>query len=477
MIYGFQPLYTTEDTENKIKKLCVLCVLCGLYICIEKNMYLCSIILIRQMSAFKILISLFILLGLFCLVLVWDIYEDTFFSCQDMEEIAQHTISVRSIQPNDTNYIDLLFLEDILKGKKIIILGEPTHFDGSVFSAKIRLIKFLHEKLGYNILVWEAGLYDIWYMNQYAIADKDLDFSLGMFSLWSEVEEMKELWQYLNQQRLSANPIELWGIDIQLSGTISDSLRIFALKNYLSSKYIDLLTYPVFSTILQEMTLNFSYPEFRLDSSQYDSLKEEMNHIVKTIQNQTDLNIIDSIYIQYLSGLKLWTQTLWKYPMGSAMRFEIRDSMMMENFMKFLPLDNSDKKIILWCSNLHLLYNHDAYLKKNDNIELNFISLGERLKNRYKDMSYSIAFTWFCKQSKENYSFDRASSQSIEFALHQKGFRYAFIDIHHADTNTYLQKIFKSRANHGYNILGYWHKMTDAFFFIDTIKSATFIKK
>jgi hypothetical protein len=83
---------------------------------------------------------LIVLLGLFIFFLFWNISDKTFFSLQDEKEIVADVIPIQSISPHDTNYTDLLFLEKILEGKRIVLLGEPTHLDGSVFSAKTRII-------------------------------------------------------------------------------------------------------------------------------------------------------------------------------------------------------------------------------------------------------------------------------------------------------------------------------------------------
>jgi erythromycin esterase-like protein len=40
-------------------------------------------------------------------------------------------------------------------------MGEPSHGAGSAFAAKVRLIKFLHQRMGFDVLVWESGLYDV----------------------------------------------------------------------------------------------------------------------------------------------------------------------------------------------------------------------------------------------------------------------------------------------------------------------------
>jgi len=43
---------------------------------------------------------------------------------------------------------------------RIVVLGEESHGDGATFLAKVRLIKFLHQKMGFDVLAWEAGLFN-----------------------------------------------------------------------------------------------------------------------------------------------------------------------------------------------------------------------------------------------------------------------------------------------------------------------------
>src|SRR5258707_1034052 len=67
---------------------------------------------------------------------------------------------VRGIEAADTDYSDLQGLRAAVGGARIVLLGEQTHGEGSTFTAKIRLIKFLHEKMGFEVLAFESGLYD-----------------------------------------------------------------------------------------------------------------------------------------------------------------------------------------------------------------------------------------------------------------------------------------------------------------------------
>ena len=67
---------------------------------------------------------------------------------------------IRSTDARDNDYRDLQFLKELWKDKKLVLLGEQSHGEGTVFEAKVRLIKFLHEEMGFEIVAFESGLYD-----------------------------------------------------------------------------------------------------------------------------------------------------------------------------------------------------------------------------------------------------------------------------------------------------------------------------
>jgi erythromycin esterase-like protein len=43
---------------------------------------------------------------------------------------------------------------------RIVFLGEEWHGSGATFQARNRVIRFLHERCGFNLLAFEGGLYD-----------------------------------------------------------------------------------------------------------------------------------------------------------------------------------------------------------------------------------------------------------------------------------------------------------------------------
>ena len=70
--------------------------------------------------------------------------------------IKDSVVLVRSIDPADTLFSDLDLLGKAVDDSRIVMLGEQDHGDSRTFLAKCRIIKYLHEKLGFNVLAFES---------------------------------------------------------------------------------------------------------------------------------------------------------------------------------------------------------------------------------------------------------------------------------------------------------------------------------
>ena len=107
-------------------------------------------------------------------------------------------------------------------------LGEPSHGAGTAFAAKARLMKFLHRRLGFDVLIWESGLYDV-ALAQAGMEGNDDGVTAarrGIFSLWSMAAEVAPLFTYIKASQRSAHPIEMAGFDMQV--TADGSMERFA---------------------------------------------------------------------------------------------------------------------------------------------------------------------------------------------------------------------------------------------------------
>ena len=72
--------------------------------------------------------------------------------------LKDYATAVRSIDPADTNFADLAGLRTAIGDARIVLLGEQTHGEGSTFQAKTRLVKFLHERMGFEVVYTKVTL-------------------------------------------------------------------------------------------------------------------------------------------------------------------------------------------------------------------------------------------------------------------------------------------------------------------------------
>ncbi|TVX88334.1 erythromycin esterase family protein [Paenibacillus agilis] len=145
-------------------------------------------------------------------------------SIADWKKYANdHAYALKSIQPEKrvngsipaSNFEDLDMLIPLLADKRIVYLGESTHGAAEFNSAKTRLIQYLHQQLGYNMVAFESGLPDA-AIAQGKMKSKSAEDTMkrSIFKVWW-TEETLPLFQYMKDTQDSERPLRLVGFDIQ----------------------------------------------------------------------------------------------------------------------------------------------------------------------------------------------------------------------------------------------------------------------
>ena len=192
------------------------------------------------------------------------------------EELKHCVRTINSINPTDTSFDDLSFLKERLKNADIVMLGEQNHFDGATFLAKARLIKYLHQELGFDVLVYEAGLYDmdrVWQDIRNKSSRSVSDFSKALYPFWYDNRENEDLLCFILKNAGTKHELELAGLDVQFSGMIEKQEREAALSRYLASRIPnDSLCFPSFFALKKDYAYFaskwsvYGYPDSRKDS-------------------------------------------------------------------------------------------------------------------------------------------------------------------------------------------------------------------
>ncbi|MDF1838855.1 MAG: erythromycin esterase family protein, partial [Planctomycetota bacterium] len=118
-------------------------------------------------------------------------------------------------------------LSSAIGESNVVFLGEPTHADGSVFAAKIQMVKALHEHHGFDVLVFESGLHGCdaaWRAFEAGELSPVDCASEGIFPIWTRSAQMLPLWEYLAERSSSDRPLQLVGYDSQITGRASARL-------------------------------------------------------------------------------------------------------------------------------------------------------------------------------------------------------------------------------------------------------------
>jgi len=325
-------------------------------------------------------------------------------------------VSTILIAQTKSNLSDLSPLENA----KIVLLGEQTHFDGAVFDKKVDLIKYLHEKLGFNILIFESGLYDNYKALQlYQSKKENINiYNQSIFSMWTETSAFKDLLDYVEQ-----NPeIKILGFDNQETSLFKEYF-IPDLKNLLNKNSMD-LSDKIYTQI--EKTLVYRDLDNYINN-QKDSL--ELYKVFNTIENQLskiknenfDTKIIKQTFKSVVSDFDFTLKLAQKEKVDLQ---NPRDKQMAENLV-FLQQQFPNEKIIAWGASYHFSnelnkfeftkttenyitelhklskkltsHSHSTLEEDISNIQelKDAIPMGKLLKKHYGEKLYSIGFTSF----------------------------------------------------------------------------------
>lgn len=119
-------------------------------------------------------------------------------------------------------------LKPLLHDKRIVFLGESSHGVAEFNLAKTRIIQFLHQERGYNVLAFESGMGNV--MNAQGQIDKQAaqqTMKDAIFGVWWTKETLP-LFEYAKTTQQTDQPLALAGFDIQQQGpfTNGDWLKI-----------------------------------------------------------------------------------------------------------------------------------------------------------------------------------------------------------------------------------------------------------
>ena len=364
---------------------------------------------------------------------------------------------------NSSNYEDLNFLKEELQDKKMVLLGEAMHGVKQFANSKIRLVKFLHEELGYNVLAIEDEM--CLASINYNASDSSLLQQSLFHSAWKS-NEMLDLMHYLKTHP----KLKLVGFDM---------------PNYTnkSCKYLDELVKGTDSSLLKSLKTaemsGMDYISHCFKSSKkanlikeqqdalaaYNLLREDVLNVKPTKINADSLKILLQLInnrIYYVSSTLPGDNLHTKY-------YEFRDSYMAQNLTWIAESLFPNEKLIVFSHNMHIAKarpKHIAYLDNHN-------TMGSLLPQRIKDSSYTISLLAYQGKfrsyvDKNTYELGKRKKGSAEYNFNKCNCEEGFLALHNIQIK--LNRFYSTRYLYKMDL----RKMYDAVLFIKNVEPQKF---
>ncbi|WP_019914651.1 erythromycin esterase family protein [Paenibacillus sp. HW567] len=352
---------------------------------------------------------------------------------------------IKSLSGED--YSDLAFLKPLLAGKTVVSLGENFHRVAEYASIKTKMIKYLHEELGFDVIAFESGLGDAEFINKQAdqmTATKMMQYSV--LPVWHSKETL-ELFNYIKKSRKTAKPLELAGFDNQFTSP----LLTYGVSDFISTQDKE------YGKTFQQFDLQ-AITDFYEIMNKY-GLASENKEYTQGMEQVIQRNVPEyEKYIQYIKERR--KQLAAAYPKDPTIvdvvlksledrvhflqdglitnvqeSYEARDRAMAEHVEWLMKVRYPGKKVILWAHNDHLAKNtSDIRVLEDGKWGNSFKSMGELLHQKLKDKMYVVGF--FMNRGKtisittmKPFSVGPMPKGSLEQTIMQSGYKNTFVDL------------------------------------------------
>ena len=277
--------------------------------------------------------------------------------------LQANAVPVRSVDPADTDFSDLAAFGKMIGDARIVMLGEQSHGDGTVFHAKTRLIKYLHEQLGFDVLAVESGLYDVqkaWELLQ--MGEEPVSaIRRGMFGIWTRSEQVLPLMDYVGQRAKTARPLVMAGFDSQLTASSSRDFWVSDLLTFLYTHNVALpASWTAARPVLDSLIMG-RYYQSKATEEQQKVFFAVIDSITARVATLPVSDTATLFWQQNLRSIRAHATFNFVFepnpPAFKASDNNGRDVQMAENLIWLAERRYPGKKIIVWAATFHNIRN------------------------------------------------------------------------------------------------------------------------
>ncbi len=414
-------------------------------------------------------------------------FEPTTTQNENVQWLITDGKELRNADPADEDFSDLEALRSKIGDAKLVMLGEQTHGDGTTFLMKTRLIKFLHQEMGFEVIAFESGLYDCRKAWQQFVDGEQAEtaFARGVLPIWSWSQQLIPLANYLAENAHSESPLELAGFDLQFTASASQGL-LQDLNTYLAAIGSQVRfdsDWDTFDDVAVGLSENRYFNAPGPSNLELEGFTSILAQIRADIFSKGGGHVDTPFWSQMMLSFQVYANRVWSRdiqgaPPSSRQVSDLRDITMGHNLVALVEKIHAGKKVIAWAASRHTATQLAAQFKDPSDgnlvFESDLIAMGDIVKTELGDQCYSIGFTARDGTGGTVFGspFDIALPQpgDLEELIHRIGAEYLFLDFRQrSQGGLWLSDEMVSRPLGYARIQADWTQVFDAMIYTRTM--------
>lgn len=393
--------------------------------------------------------------------------------------LGEHGVPIRSHKHDDEDFKDLEPLIAKIGKARIVMLGEQSHGDGKVFELKCRLVRFLHQRMGFDVLAWESGLLGCREADR-ALLETDMPLAeaaeRGVFRIWTLSKQVMPVFAYARSTKDSPLPLRTAGFDSQLTSQWMRENTADTLIDFIDAadpKILDEGWRKTFRSWVQNLGRRPRATNMGKKLLEFlDAPALALRHSPRELAFMK--HVADNLHQFERQSIA----TADRQNMDVKELYAIRDGAMGKNLNWLAEEYFRGHKIIVWAASTHIMRDVPQERVGPGQAMQRIVAMGEHVCKRFGDAAYTIAFDAY--DGKRGVAFNPrhgdippAPEGSFAALCKQTGKEMLFVDFKGLSKDHWLRQPLVARPRGYGQMKAVWPDVFDAMIYTETMTPAT----